>query len=237
MLLKKIAGSKFFIGGRMPYKTEAALADFSGQTFVEMDGWQTSGDLGAEQETQTESLINRNATVYAKGGVTFPIMANMFVPMLDDVGQIQFRAAQRSCKPFAFKVEWGADCGEESTVTISMASPGVVTWNAHGLVAGTPVVFTTTGTLPTGLSPGVTYFVAATPAPAANTFSVAATPGGAAIATTAAGTGIITARAQPVGDTDLFIGFAMLGVKGGGGMADNRLVNYPVQPISHSVSI
>lgn len=237
MLLKKIAGSKLYIGTRMPYKMDVTLADFASQTWTEIDGWQSVGDLGVEQETQTEALVNRNATIYAKGGITFPIMENVFVPMMTDAGQIQFRAAQRSCKTYGFKIEWGADCGEEATVTVSSATPGVVTWTAHGLAVGTPVVFTSTGTLPAGISPGVTYFVAATPAPAANTFSVAATPGGAAIATTTAGSGIITARAQPVGDTDLFVGFAMLGTKTGGGMTDNRLVNFPIQPISYAVQI
>ena len=237
MLLKKIAGSKLYIGTRMPYKIDPVLADFASQTWTEIDGWQSSGDLGVEQETQTEALINRNATIYAKGAISFPIMENVFVPMRDDAGQIRFRAAQRSCKTYGFKIEWGADCGEEATVTISSATPGVVTWTGHGLVAGTPVSFTTTGTLPAGLTPSTTYFVAATPVPAANTFSVAATPGGAAIATTTAGSGIITATAQPVGDTNLFIGFAMHGSRTGGGMTDNRLVNMPIQPVSYALDI
>lgn len=42
-----------------------------------------------------------------------------------------------------------------STVTISNASPGVVTWNSHGLIAGTVVFFSTTGGLPTGLTAAV----------------------------------------------------------------------------------
>jgi hypothetical protein len=39
-----------------------------------------------------------------------------------------------------------------ATVTISIATPGVVTWTAHGLTANAPVYFCTTGTLPTGLT-------------------------------------------------------------------------------------
>src|ERR1019366_8427140 len=41
-----------------------------------------------------------------------------------------------------------------SAVTISIASPAVISWAAHGLVVGTPLVFTTTtlGALPTGLT-------------------------------------------------------------------------------------
>jgi hypothetical protein len=45
-----------------------------------------------------------------------------------------------------------------STVTITIASPGVVTWTGHGLVTGQRVQLTTTGALPTGLSASTTYF-------------------------------------------------------------------------------
>lgn len=84
--------------------------------------------------------------------------------------------------------------GSQATVTISNASPGVVTWNAHGLVVNRSVIFTTTGALPTGLTAGTVYYVKTVPD--ANTFTVAATPGGAAINTSSAGTGVHTATAS-----------------------------------------
>lgn len=77
-----------------------------------------------------------------------------------------------------------------STVTITNASPGVVTWNAHGLANDDPVYFTTTGALPTGLSVRTLYYVRNQ---AANTFEVSATPGGASINTSSAGSGVHTA--------------------------------------------
>lgn len=76
-----------------------------------------------------------------------------------------------------------------SVVTITIASPGVVTWNAHSLTAGSPVVFTTTGALPTGLTAGTIYYVLS---PTANTFTVAAIPGGSAINTTGSQSGVHT---------------------------------------------
>ena len=77
------------------------------------------------------------------------------------------------------------------TCTISQASPGIVTVNSHGLIAGDPVLFTTTGALPTGLAINTIYYVTSTSL-AANTFTVSATLGGAAINTTGAGSGTHT---------------------------------------------
>ncbi|TWI18990.1 hypothetical protein IQ15_07016 [Bradyrhizobium yuanmingense] len=74
-----------------------------------------------------------------------------------------------------------------ATVTISNASPGVVTLASHGFVANDPVVFSTSGSLPTGLTPGTTYYVKTVLT--ANTFTVSATAGGAAINTSSAGSG------------------------------------------------
>jgi hypothetical protein len=40
----------------------------------------------------------------------------------------------------------------QSTVTITIATPAVVSWTAHGLTAGTAIDFVTTGALPAGLA-------------------------------------------------------------------------------------
>ena len=232
--LQKVAGSKIYIGGRVDYKSEVEASDFTGQTWTEIDGWQQSGDLGAEQETITQALINRNITLYSKGVVSFPIMQNVFVPMPADAGQTAFAAAQESCKPYAFRVVWGADCGEESVVTISIAAPGVVSWTGHGLANGTPIMFTTTGALPTGLTAGTTYYVVDA---ATDSFSVAATPGGTAITTSGSQSGVHTAFAEAIGETDLFYGLAMYGTKTGGDQSANRLLNLPIQPISRAITV
>lgn len=65
--------------------------------------------------------------------------------------------------------------GLSSVVTITIASPGVITWTAHGLPAGAAVKFTTTGGLPTGLTANTTYYVAADANLTANTFDVSDT--------------------------------------------------------------
>ena len=55
------------------------------------------------------------------------------------------------------------------TVTISNASPAVVTLTNHGLRDGTGVAFSTTGALPTGITAGTTYYARST---ASNTFNL-----------------------------------------------------------------
>jgi hypothetical protein len=80
-----------------------------------------------------------------------------------------------------------------STVTITNAAPAVIGWTGHGMVAGQPVVFSTTGTMPNGLAAAFTYYIVS---PTTNTFEVAATVGGAALATSSAGTGTFSCAAQ-----------------------------------------
>jgi len=77
------------------------------------------------------------------------------------------------------------------TVTISNASPAVLTAAAHGGVPGQVGQLTTTGTLPTGLSLATNYYVISTGL-ASGSFQVSATPGGAAINTSSAGSGTHT---------------------------------------------
>lgn len=234
MALAKIAGTAIYIGGPIEYQDEYDAADFAGRSWVRISQATNIGDLGAEQAMISQTIIDNNTTIYAKGTISYPMMTNTFAPMPGDAGQAAFAAAQRSCKPHAFRIVWGADCEETGPVTISVADPGVVSWTAHGLPNGTPVVFTSTGTLPTGLTAGTTYYVVGA---TTDTFTVAATPGGTGIETTGAGSGTHTATAVPVGETDYIAGFALYGTKTGGDASASRLVNMPIQPIALAVTV
>ncbi|BBL70322.1 phage tail protein [Methylogaea oryzae] len=87
---------------------------------------------------------------------------------------------------------------KSAAVTISVASPGVVTWTGHNLGGNYPVKFSTTGALPTGLAVNTVYYVV--PASiTANTFQVSATPGGAAINTSGTQAGAHTGICAPWG--------------------------------------
>lgn len=76
-----------------------------------------------------------------------------------------------------------------ATITVTIATPAVVTWTAHGLREGAPIRFTTTGALPTGITAGTTYYVGKSPA--ANTFNIATT-----LANVVAGTYVATSGTQ-----------------------------------------
>lgn len=82
--------------------------------------------------------------------------------------------------------------------TITIASPAVVTQLSHGLANGNPVVFTTSGALPTGITSGTTYYVINR---TADTFQVSATVGGTAINTSGSQSGThILNRRYVIGD-------------------------------------
>lgn len=93
---------------------------------------------------------------------------------------------------------WNALTGvTPASCTITIASPGVVTYGGNSLPDGTAIVLTSTGSLPTGLTIGTVYYVVNS---SGSSFQLAATAGGAAITTTGAqsGTHYISSRGIPV---------------------------------------
>ena len=90
---------------------------------------------------------------------------------------------------------------KSGTITITIASPGVVTWTAHGRRAGDKVRFSTTGALPTGIAANTDYFVLAT-GMTANSFRISATVEGSAINTSGSQAGTHTAIHAPHGVGD-----------------------------------
>lgn len=85
----------------------------------------------------------------------------------------------------------GLDDSVPQTVTITIASPGVVTLANHGFILNSAVVLGTSGALPTGLNAGTTYYVLN---PTTTTFQLSATKGGAAINTTGTQSGVHTVK-------------------------------------------
>lgn len=216
-MIYTMANTKVFISENpVNAKLEVTPEDFQGINWIEIKGLFSVGALGGDQAINEYELINSDWVAKTKGVRNGGTMANVFIPMHLDPGQIKFREAiEDKCRAYAFRVERGADCAPESTVTISVAAPGVVTWTGSEFQAGQPVMFSTEGTMPAGLTAGTVYYVVADGL-TADEFSVAAEPGGAPIETTDAGTGDIVATAPPAGMTEMFQGLATDGERSGG---------------------
>lgn len=90
------------------------------------------------------------------------------------------------------KLAYSVDQYATSTITVTIAAPGVVGWTAHGLLAGQQVQLTTSGALPTGLTASTTYYVVPVDA---NSFQLSATQNGSAITTTGSQSGTHTMTA------------------------------------------
>jgi len=74
-------------------------------------------------------------------------------------------------------------------VSISIGTPAVITLNNHRLIADNQIQFGTSGTLPTGITAGTTYFVLAAGL-TLNTFEISLTSGGAPINTSGTQSGV-----------------------------------------------
>lgn len=119
---------------------------------------------------------------------------------------------------------------QQPGVTITVASPGVVTWALHGLPVFSKVRFTTTGALPTGLAVNTDYYINAT-GYTANSFRLSATPGGVDINTSGTQSGTHTGISAAYGVANDLSTFSVPDLRGRvtagsdimGGTAANRL--------------
>lgn len=131
------------------------------------------------------------------GGVATTIPAGTLVPYAGYILPSGYLWANGQAHSRITYADLYAATNKTGTATITIATPGVVTWTAHGLSESWPVKFSTTGALPTGLVAGTTYYLKSV---TTDTFRLAATPGGADINTTGSQSGVHTAIFSPHGD-------------------------------------
>ena len=148
-------------------------------------GSQDQPPLGSEQDAAgaTFTTIPVSATANTKGAYTQLIASTTNQTLSIQV--LALAIANSTDAP-----NYLVDIARSSTVTISIASPGVITWTGNGIPTTGPISFTTSSALPTGLVAATTYYVHTIVD--ANTFTVSATPGGVDINTTGSQSGTQT---------------------------------------------
>ncbi len=235
--LYAVAGATISIGAAMSSSTaDLAAADFASVTWTEIDGWETAGAYGDTAALITTALINRGRDTKQKGTFNAGQMQNNFAILPLDDGQTALKAAARTKYNYPIKIEWDdAPPSRSAEVTISNATPGVITWTDHDLEAGDQIKLTTTETLPTGLTAGTTYYVKE--ALSADTFTVAATAGGTAVDTSSAGSGTHTATTQPTPSIDYFLALVMGASKQGGNANTARMLQSTLEINSNIVEV
>lgn len=205
---------------RAVYNSFVAISDVSGLTAALAakadDAATTAALAGKADATATTSALagkvdRAGGTMTADPTVALGVSTKQYSDTMSPAGKIGF-FAQRSTPTGWLKANgaavsrttyaalWAALLST-ATVTMTIATPGVITWTGHGFVANDPVRFTTTGALPTGLTANTTYFVVGASI-TANTFQVSATAGGAAIATSGTQSGTHTGLFAPFGFGD-----------------------------------
>jgi hypothetical protein len=238
MQLYPVAGAKFYIGpavNSVPDDADIDAADFAAISFTEVKGWQTMGAIGDAAALITESVISQGRDLKGKGTRNAGSMQNNFIVLPTDAGQVAMIAAEATDYNYSFKLAFDdAPPAKTSTVTVTIAAPGVFSWTAHGLAAGSAVKFTTTGALPTGITAGTTYYVVS---PTTDAFSVSATPGGSAITTTGTQSGVHTGVTVPTGTTKFFYGIVMTAQENGGGANTARLLSGNVEINSPVITV
>lgn len=191
------AGAKILIG------TTASVA--ATDTFVEIGEVVTIPEFGRSYNEIKHNPLSSRGTQKFKGSYDDGSITISLGKDASDAGQAAVIAALDIDSDYNFKVVANDGVAALSIlgVSISAATPGVVTSVAHDLAVNTAVKFTAgAGTLPTGIVAGTTYYVKTVLS--ADTFSVSATPGGAAIATTGSPSGTYTMETVPAGTYQLF---------------------------------
>lgn len=191
------AGSKLYIG------TAATALNSLTDTYTEVGEITNIGDFGrVYQEIRHDSLGRRGTRKfkgqYDDGNISLQLGRD---PV--DAGQAKMILARDLDYDFNFYIEENdKPAATGGVVTMTIASPGVLTLTAHGYAVGDAVQLTTTGALPTGLVAATTYYVKTVLT--ADTFTLAATSGGTVIATTGTQSGVHTITDVPVNTKTYF---------------------------------
>jgi hypothetical protein len=211
MAIYAVSGARIYVGttAAIDFTSPAtALAAFIADTFTEVSPAETIGDFGDVAADVQFKGVNNSRALHLKGSKDAGAQTLTFGFDATNAGQIAMKAAFLSPNDFNFKITFNdAPTARSSVITMTIASPGVLTWTGHNLAANAAISIATTGALPTGLTAGTTYYVKSVLD--ANTFTLSATPGGTVIATTGTQSGVHTLSTVPSGTTVYYRGKVM----------------------------
>lgn len=126
--LYPVAGAKIYIGGVLATDIDDFVAaDFTSQSWKEIDGWETMGEIGDAAEIITTQIINRNRDIKMKGTRSAGSMDNRFAIMPTDAGQIALIAAEKSTSNYAFKIEFDDQITPTTGTKTTLYFVGLVT--------------------------------------------------------------------------------------------------------------
>ena len=105
MSLFPVSGATISIGNQFnDQSSDLVEGDFTGMTWLLIDGWSQMGSVGDSAQLISTDLINRGRTVKQKGTFNAGSMQNMFALISADVGQIALLAAAKVRNNYAFKL-------------------------------------------------------------------------------------------------------------------------------------
>lgn len=107
--LVPVSGMQIYIGGTMTAKTTYTEDEFSGESWTEIKGWETKGEIGDAANIISTTLINEGRVVKTKGTFDAGSSVHRFAEILGDAGQTALKtaaAAKGASANYAFKVEY-----------------------------------------------------------------------------------------------------------------------------------
>lgn len=206
-ITKANPGSVTIVGHGLKTGMRVSLASIGGMT--ELNGQDvTVTRTGAD--TFTIGVDTTGYTTYTSGG-TATVEEAVYLFKAGVVGDRSVPVSWSPDPPQAFatfqgsnKVRLSRTTSVIDTVTVSIASPAVVSHSGHDIVSGQGVILSTDGALPTGLTAGVEYF--AKNIVAGTSYELAATVGGASIDTSGSQSGTHKATPQIKVDLSAMVG-------------------------------
>lgn len=189
------AGAKLYIG--------TTASNGVTDTYTEVGQIVTIPEYGRKYNVVKYTPLDFRGTLKFKGSYDDGSLAVDIGKDATDAGQVLCIAAVNIDLDYNFQISLNDAVAPSSAtgITVSVASPGVVADPAHGLPVNTAVIFSGTGTLPTGLALATTYYIKTVTD--AGHYTLSATLGGSAINTTGSMTGTVTRTTVPAPTSQL----------------------------------